>query len=812
MIKRLFSAIVLVFLFTASVNASQWTLNDVLEATCRVHAGNAYGSGTCIYHENGLYYILTNAHVVGNSSTAYLEFFKLGRKTLPLPGNVVYRRLVEQSELDFAIVTVKEEYFGKYPPKIAELAPIGVKPEGNYIKSAGCPSARWPVAWEGTILEQTSGHILFYPPPIGGQSGSGLYILGSKDGKLNTYLKGVVTWRIGTNLESRDDKGYESATGGAVLIDRLLMSLNGEVKYNDISIPDNYIPVAMTETGRKIPSDWTGPFALANDGKYYAIYEDSRGFRADVPHTAVIIKWGVQCPDGVCPIPPRDSPPRLLPIPPRESPTPDPGNPYDNLPDFNNPNPSEPEPPAVVPDLNKDKELRDKIEALQKQVDELQTEKSNLEHDILVLNKQIKDAADRNQAETDALHKEIASLQQLLQQKDNQITQSQIDITTLQKQNGDLSGLQDKLDSANSQVDALSANLQDNQQTTKVLWITTGILGSVGGISIIIWLLRQVPGLVHRYRPLTDPIQDKIDERLKLILPADIVDNLRGTVEAAGDKGEVILQKKIDDLIAILEKKKLTDEDVELAVNIVNKDLLDDRIAIANAHVTEKTDDLSDQIDNLNLSMDERLKNLAEKLQKPDTNAIPVAYNTDGGTAANTSNIEDNKNLVNETAVVSPTTINNNVIVSNVKGDRKQNRRNNTAGMKHFRELLKIKQRDGENPEYYAILGYLYKEAVEQLRKGSLYYKGETKLLGQEKTAQKINDWVTGEFAKRHSSGTYEDVNDLELEAMLGFLYKEAVDKLRNGDFNTLGAEDTANEIVKWINKEYTRRVGVKIS
>ena len=96
MYKFLLSLLLLVIQQT-NTKAEIWGINQILEATCRVDAGNAFGSGSCIDQKNGKIIVLTNAHVVGNSTNVKLEFFKNGLKTLPLSGKVILRSIVTQS-------------------------------------------------------------------------------------------------------------------------------------------------------------------------------------------------------------------------------------------------------------------------------------------------------------------------------------------------------------------------------------------------------------------------------------------------------------------------------------------------------------------------------------------------------------------------------------------------------------------------------------------------------------------------------------------------------------------------------------------
>ena len=305
MLKQLTLCLSMALCFAAPAKAEKWTLNQILETTCRVQAGDAYGSGSCIKYEDGKYWILSNAHVVGRNKTVYVEFFRNGRKTLPIPAKVEWKRLEDKTEIDFALLSVSENYFGKYPPRVATMAPTGAVAVGGYMVSAGCPGARWPSAWEGFLINSQEGRLLFYPPPLGGQSGSGLYIICKEKDEYQTYLKGVVTWRIEGGVETTS-RGYENAHGGAASVDRLVDAIEGRT--GNFYVPDTFQPVALPR---------------------------------------------------ILPRPNKDVPPEVQPEP---TPTPGPNeneiNPYNNLPDFD-------EAPKVLPpveDIDKVIEEEAKVE------------------------------------------------------------------------------------------------------------------------------------------------------------------------------------------------------------------------------------------------------------------------------------------------------------------------------------------------------------------------------------------------------------------------------------------------------------------
>tara|TARA_R110002110_G_scaffold198675_6_gene409179 strand:- start:19575 stop:20000 length:426 start_codon:yes stop_codon:yes gene_type:complete len=127
----------------------------------------------------------------------------------------------------------------------------------------------------------------------------------------------------------------------------------------------------------------------------------------------------------------------------------------------------------------------------------------------------------------------------------------------------------------------------------------------------------------------------------------------------------------------------------------------------------------------------------------------------------------------------------------------------------YAKQFFQLKAKDGEKVKDWALLATLYTEAVQQLSKGHLYIEGRNKLQGQKITADKINNWVQEEFVKRNQNDLTLDLNSgMEKEALLGFLYKESIDELKLGKINALGAEQTAQTIQRWVEKEYLRRTG----
>ena len=104
---------------------------------------------------------------------------------------------------------------------------------------------------------------------------------------------------------------------------------------------------------------------------------------------------------------------------------------------------------------------------------------------------------------------------------------------------------------------------------------------------------------------------------------------------------------------------------------------------------------------------------------------------------------------------------------------------------------------------------------MDKLRNKEFYYSNNILLQGQQRTAKAIDEWVEQQFINQLSAedvkrGGENNEDRLRLKAMMGFLYKEAVKKLRDGYFELVGAVDTANKIDQWVNRELIKRMRIK--
>ena len=201
-----------VILNAGPVSAKPLTMDEALDAVCRVNTRGARGSGTVFSEDKEKYYVMTNGHVVGNARRGHLEFFQDGYKSAMLPFKTEYSAYKEGTALDLAVVSVKKKYFGRFPPRVIPLAPKGTEIKANDIVTAGgCPSAQWACGWKGRVLRNAGAVISFNAAPIGGQSGSGVLILVKDDkGEIHTRIGILLAWRIGDGAwtdDGEDDYG-----------------------------------------------------------------------------------------------------------------------------------------------------------------------------------------------------------------------------------------------------------------------------------------------------------------------------------------------------------------------------------------------------------------------------------------------------------------------------------------------------------------------------------------------------------------------------------------------------------------------------
>lgn len=180
-------------------------------------------------------------------------------------------------------------------------------------------------------------------------------------------------------------------------------------------------------------------------------------------------------------------------------------------------------------------------------------------------------------------------------------------------------------------------------------------------------------------------------------------------------------------------------------------------------------------------------------------------------------------NKINEvSSKINQNTVNTNINIDNDDNDGNNNDSTDFDHSKYkadpdcldrIKQLFELKKRDGESVEQWAFYALLYREAMQLLRKGEFVVKvngnGIT-LQGQKIAADKIDKWVEDQYVKRMTIEKIQ-LHHLYHEAMIGFLYKEAVQRLRLGYFQSLGNKEIADAIESWVKKEFLNRMGIRL-
>lgn len=215
---KLFAPLVIILALSLSiVRADEYNMSEVMRAVVRVESERTYGSGTVFSESKSGYYILTNAHVVGDSNNVDIDFFILGKHHKRVKGKVTWKHLDERRSIDLAIVTVLKSNLGDHKPLVIKLAPRDVDVNvGDTIFSMGFPHARWAMGWFGRVIKD-SRIMHFHPTPFAGQSGSSILIRE----KGETYIIAILGWKTWEDRVKTTGKlgGYGVAMRVSVLYD-----------------------------------------------------------------------------------------------------------------------------------------------------------------------------------------------------------------------------------------------------------------------------------------------------------------------------------------------------------------------------------------------------------------------------------------------------------------------------------------------------------------------------------------------------------------------------------------------------------------
>lgn len=259
------------------------TFEDAHAASCRITAGASRGTGTFIGSRGDSAYILTNYHVVTKNTDVIIDFWTNSRKER-LSGKVAWRYYDANLPADFAIIEVNADTLkSSINPPFVALGGKDAKPSINgFIVSSGAPDGRFTQAWKGVIEDYyNNATALFSPPPVPGQSGSGILEYKGDD----LFLTGVLTWLIG-------EKGSDSSKGGAIPVSNIyIAATRGRLAPTGVQTILSPIPPDASECSEL--ADEVNAIIEKNDRKIFYFRSDGcKACKAAEPDVSRLIRDG----------------------------------------------------------------------------------------------------------------------------------------------------------------------------------------------------------------------------------------------------------------------------------------------------------------------------------------------------------------------------------------------------------------------------------------------------------------------------------------------------------------------------------------
>ena len=636
------------------------------------------------------------------------------------------------------------------------------------------PQARWLQLWEGHALSDASrDRVLFTPPPLGGQSGSGVYTVING----NTYLCAVLTWKI------------ERDKGGAIHIGNFLRAIRGEVSEDQFNtkVPEHWEHVnqeVATPTKKAY-------YAEGENGLYYLqIYVNGKwmqGVQLPKGHEGVkIVRWNlpfnILCPGGRCPpfLSPRrppffgrggpsdpNTPPNIPPVD---------GSPPNN--DGGTPNPYG----GILPpnlgsdswvDIDKVNEYKAAIKKLTEEVDGLSAEKETLTVHIEVLASDLQEKTaniDQLAAEKGAMSNSIEELAAALDEKTGVLNELGESVEVLKSSK----------DIAVEKIALLGKDIR--QQLGKIEELQVSLKDRSSALS----------GLVDEHATLGSTAQEVKTQR-----------NILGWLFGGTTGGALLCLlsgywkvRGKDKILDIAEDRFGYDND--LATEPPRKpdpkcnkapEKENDLSGLAD-YLQDKLEGILDnKIDSLNEKINSIEMTATVKEEEKEEKKIPVMGEPTSKTCCKN---EDHHNSCDDTIMD---------FIQQPSFPSVSDR---------IKDFVDLKKSDGERVEELAFYAHLYKEAVELLKNNKLIVMSNAepyKVNSQVKAAEAIEAYVQNQFLQRVSSATLS-THILYHEAMIGFLYKQAIIRLRRGEFNVLGYKEVAEVVEKWVKTEFMRRMG----
>lgn len=803
---------------SVSASAATLNLNQISEAGVRITSYNAIGSGTCIWSDENYYYILTNAHVTDNNIKVDVEFFHRGQKSTKVTGDVVWKKYTPNTNIDFSIVrVVAGDIPDNFRPRVIPLLPkqYNIK-QYEYIAGAGCPNGNWLQAWEGFTTNVNPSFVMFNPSPVSGQSGTGVTVNVNDE----TYVAAILGWSIGQ--PGHFENGYDKSSGAAVPVAVLFDAMHESAKAT--TVPDNYYQTKawVCPTCRKCEHE----HALGADGKLYCVTVSPGGVMdAAIPNNVAVIRWPVKCDHYECrelntpTLAPAQTPARLYPVPVSEPLVPIKTYPAQIVKEAPLASSSLPErKPTPVPVTERPKLTQNKpVEAKPVEIKQ-PVEAGGLPYGFATAPPRVPiNNFDRgpvapyhgsvnskggiiayvgggrsqgygysgnnyNNSDyaivyggndyavaNDLLNKiklieaKIVELQQKDASNATTIASQKTQIEALQKEKADLVAKLEALGKVNETLN--NANKTASETVSSVTNQRNTGIGILGGATVlgIVWMLLKLWYTKRgkaKIAGAVEVVEKKIEDTVTKVAGEDVGKSIKDKLDAI----ETNLGQKIDNKLVTIDT--VIHNTIEAKIN--------EKIP---AGLTDRVFEL--------IGLVRKLVNNSGTTQAPPDNgnqSPPVVTAPPTVPApqppVNTDNTAPTP--VDPPAPYIPAPKNTHI---------------------RIKQWAELKMSQGEDLQSLALLGVLYREATQQLRRGALYYKTGVKLQGQEITADKIDAWVKKQYISRVTVAQMQ-FNNLWHEAYLGFLYKEAVDELRKGNISVLGAEATADALDDWVNSK----------
>ena len=379
--KTLFMiAAMLLLSFPDGAWAKPLSLDQINESVCKVSRTGAVGSGSVVAEDESHYYIMTNAHVVGEDDTVSIRLYVNGVQSPSFSAQVTWRVYKPGSSVDIAVAKMNKSSLGQWPaPRVIELAHKGFKVKaGDVIRAVGCPHGGWPAGWTGTVLSHDGGSVSFNPAPASGQSGSCVTVeVADFTGELHTRVGVLLAWNVG------GDNGQ--SYGAGVSLEQIYSALNDEVIYH--SIPQNYTPaIHKHEHAEHVEGKHNRRCNLCGLLKSHHTYASDHKYHCPdhvLPNHLTKLN-NPTCPNGNCPINPFKI---LRPLIPKKPSTPSIGGVKGSPPPIKGSVPN-PTPPVVNHELEQLKKELDKAQRIYVELD-------SLHKDLLVENDKTKEGLER---------------------------------------------------------------------------------------------------------------------------------------------------------------------------------------------------------------------------------------------------------------------------------------------------------------------------------------------------------------------------------------------------------------------------------